>query len=245
MDNLALVVNTNSNYKDIWPMFYGQLSKYYPNINTYTFTDKDEDLLYGGIHLIYDNTTSFRDQYLNCIKKVSEKYIITLNDDYILYNYVDFDKIKNYINILETTDYSFIRFTATDQTRNESRYIKGLWKIPFYNPNIYSQTTSIWKTKTLEKIYEKGPQLHIGTKGDTDGHFEVSANQTCMSLGIEGLCYWDGEPKRGQAHYDNDIVPYIASALIKGKWNTKEYSKELLPLIKKYNIDISIRGCYE
>jgi len=32
--------------------------------------------------------------------------------------------------------------------------------------------------------------------------------------------------------------------LVKGKWNATEYKNELLPLIKKYNIDPSIRGCY-
>ena len=46
-------------------------------------------------------------------------------------------------------------------------------------------------------------------------------------------------------HYDSEIVPYIASALVKGKWNMSEYSKELIPLIDKYNININERGIYK
>lgn len=245
MENLAFVVNTNSNYKDILPMFYGQLRTYYSDGGVYTFTDGGEPdpCVHGSTVIYYNKEVCFKDQYLSCIKQVPEKYCITLNDDYILYDSIDFDKIKEYINILETTDYSFIRFTSTNENHGD-KYVSGLYYVPFYSSNLYSQTASIWKTRTLEKIHDKGPQLHIGTRGDTEGHFEFNANQTCMSLGIEGLVHWNGEPKRGQAHYDNDVFPYIASALVKGKWNLREYKKELEPLLQKYNIDPNIRGIF-
>jgi hypothetical protein len=252
--DLAIVVNTNSNYKDIWPMFFGELRKYSPSINSYTFVNSGvyeyspgfQLCDYTGVYrsiIYYDNSTCFRDQYLSCIKQVPEKYCLTMNDDYVLYNSIDFDKIKEYINILEKTDYSFVRFTSTDEN-HQDMYTSGLYKIPFYSSNLYSQTASIWKTRILEKIHEKGPQLHIGTRGDKDGHFEDSVNNICMSLGIQGLVCWNREKKRGIAHYDSNIFPYIASALVRGKWNIKEYSEELMPLIKKYNIDISKRGIY-
>lgn len=245
MENLAFIVNTNHNYKDILPMFYGQLRTYYTGGEVYTFIDSEEPSpeVHTSTILRYDSGVCFRDQYLSCIKQVPEKYCITMNDDYILYNSIDFDRIKEYINILETTDYSFIRFTSTNENHGD-KYTSGLYYVPFYSSNLYSQTASIWKTRTLEKIHEKGPQLHIGTRGDTEGHFEFNANQTCMSLGIEGLVHWNGEPKRGQAHYDNDVFPYIASALVKGKWNLREYKKELEPLLQKYNIDPNIRGIF-
>ena len=250
-NNVAVIVNTNSNYEDLWPIFYSELIKYWPNHpKLYTFSDRPNDCVYlgyislmTGTTLLYNKDQCFRDQYLSCIKQVPEKYVITFNEDYVLYNFVDFDKLKEYINILDTTDYSFIRLTSTSENHVD-KYMSGLYHIPFYSNNLYSQTVSIWKTRTLEKIHEKGPQLHIGSRGEKEGSFEFNANQTCMSLGIEGLVHWNKEPKRGIAHYDNNIVPYIASALIKGKWNLSEYSKELTPLIKKYNIDTSIRGIY-
>ncbi len=43
------------------------------------------------------------------------------------------------------------------------------------------------------------------------------------------------------SHYDSNIFPYIATTLVKGKWNTKEYP-ELYEILNSYNIDVSIRG---
>jgi len=254
MDNLAIIVNTNYKYRDLWPMYFGELEINFPHKNIYTFVDNKDnhtgapDDFYNGIPeyvklIKYNYFDSFRDQYLGCLRQVPEKYVITMNDDYILYKPVDIDKIKEYINILETTDYSFVRFTSAADNHIEP-FQKGLYKIPFYNPNLYSQTASLWKTRTLEKIHVNGPALHIGTRGEKDGHFEEHACKVCMNMGIEGLSCWNGEPKRGMSHYDNDVFPYIASALVKGKWNLSEYSNELQPLIKKYNIDTSVRGIY-
>jgi hypothetical protein len=59
---------------------------------------------------------------------------------------------------------------------------------------------------------------------------------------IKGLCHYNNEPKRGENHYDSDVYPYIATALVKGKWIMSEYSFELGSILEKYNIDINKRG---
>jgi hypothetical protein len=38
------------------------------------------------------------------------------------------------------------------------------------------------------------------------------------------------------------VFPHIATAFVKGKWNLKEYSHELSPLLKQFGIDINKRG---
>jgi len=43
-------------------------------------------------------------------------------------------------------------------------------------------------------------------------------------------------------HWDSSIYPYVATAIVKGKWNTSQYSKELNILFKDYDIDPSVRG---
>jgi hypothetical protein len=61
---------------------------------------------------------------------------------------------------------------------------------------------------------------------------------------ISGLYYYNEEPKRGGNHYDSSIYPYIATALVKGKWNLSEYKKELGTLLEQYNIDKDLRGVF-
>ena len=49
-------------------------------------------------------------------------------------------------------------------------------------------------------------------------------------------------PKRGTYHYDSTIYPFIATAIVKGKWNTMEYVKELTELSAEFNINLDLRG---
>ena len=67
------------------------------------------------------------------------------------------------------------------------------------------------------------------------------ANIACKKY-CGGILYYNDETKRGMHHYDSSIVPYIASAIVKGKWNISEYPTELPPLLQKYNININKRG---
>ena len=53
--------------------------------------------------------------------------------------------------------------------------------------------------------------------------------------------FHESSPHRG-GHFDSKAYPYIATALIKGKWNTAEYQKEIDQLAEEYSIDINQRG---
>lgn len=58
------------------------------------------------------------------------------------------------------------------------------------------------------------------------------------------MTFFENEPKRGLYHWDSFCFPYIATAIVKGKWNFLEYSKELSILLEKYNINKNIRGVF-
>ena len=51
--------------------------------------------------------------------------------------------------------------------------------------------------------------------------------------------------KRGNTvggHFNSHSYPYIATAVVKGKWNHSEYSKELDIVFHKYDINPFERG---
>ena len=50
--------------------------------------------------------------------------------------------------------------------------------------------------------------------------------------------------RRGLHHFDNNVYPYVATAIGKGKWNLGEYSDELKPLLSQEFIDPSVRGWF-
>jgi len=243
--DICIAVNTTSKNSDLWKMFYVQLQKHFPQrISIYTFNDSPSDE-FIGTSFLYDKNLKFRSQFLSCIKKVKEDYCIFVSEDYILYDGVDIDGIEYLQDVLrEDEGLSFIRlFKGMDFSEPCYKNSDNLFKLSNSNPYFYSQSATVWRTRDLEKIFENGPDLHIGGERPND-HFELGANETCKKLNLRGLYYYNHEPKRGIYHHDCSIFPHVATALVKGKWNLTEYYHELMPLLIEYQINSSDRGVY-
>ena len=113
------------------------------------------------------------------------------------------------------------------------------------NENMYffSQISAIWRTRDLELIHEHSPKSGMAFK-KAGPQMELVGNDTCRKLDIKGVFYYAGEQKRGMHHYDSSVFPFIASAIVKGKWNLSEYPEELGSLLDEYEIDPTIRGIH-
>jgi hypothetical protein len=248
---IALVVNTVSKNCDLWNMFFSQIDKHIPlNFfsNKYVFVDEPNKTipdLYTTI--IYDKKDVYRDQFLNSIKQVKEEFCLYISEDYILYNDILVDKLLSYQQFMELDNtIAFIRLHRGEVGYSDIipyNLSNELFYVNRYLPYYYSQTATIWRTKDLEKIHETGPKLHIGNS-DWQNSFEWNANTACLNLNKTGLFVYRFESKRGMYHYDSSVFPYIATALVKGRWNISEYKNELIPLINEYGIDITQRGEY-
>ena len=245
-NQFSVVVNTHSSIRDLWGLFFSQLEKHLlirsvgspiSIKTTYVFTDDAEGLPTEYQGVLYDKEAMFRTQYLECLKSVDEEFILYLNEDYILYDDVNLEKLAEYLKILkDNPELAFIRFTRGPNI-TEKNLTSDLFYLSHEQPFFYSQTAAIWRKSVLQRVHEIGPDTHIGARGMTEGHFEVGANEVCRELNLRGVVAYNGEPLRGGHHYDSCIFPYIASALIRGKWNLKEYPKELLPLLQEHKIN--------
>jgi hypothetical protein len=232
-------------------MFFSQIEHHIPNdffSNRYIFVDKTEKVFPTGYKVLYyDADQQYRDQFVSCITSVPEEYCIYISEDYILYDDVRCDLITRYVNILkENLNLSFIRFMKgglSDMDFPNYGACSDLHQMHHSFPYFYTNQAALWRTRDLEKIHARGPNLHIANK-DWQNSFEFQATKTCQELDIQGVYCYHGEPKRGLYHYDNVIFPHISTALVKGKWNISDYPKEMKKLLKDYNIDTSIRGTY-
>ena len=72
--------------------------------------------------------------------------------------------------------------------------------------------------------------------------YPIAAQKACRERNIFGYYVDDGGKQRGRLHWDSKVYPYIATAVVKGKWNTKEYPNEMSVIADEYNIDYNIRG---
>ena len=55
MSNIALVTYTNSNLKDVWPVYFGQVDKHVSGIKSYVFADENPGLSKNHKVTIYNN----------------------------------------------------------------------------------------------------------------------------------------------------------------------------------------------
>lgn len=240
-NKIALVIDSTSKYSDVWIPYFGELKRFFPNeIKKYLCTDViNVDLdVENMIPLYYNNEDSYRNQFLNCLKRVEEKYIIYNSEDYILYNVVDIEEIQLLVDILENdTDYDFVKFIkGPELTTKYSDDYPNLHIID-KKYNLFAQQASLWKTESLIKVFENS----LPENGRMQQ--EPMGSEVCRRIGIGGLQHHIGfEMKRGGHHWDSIIFPCTATAVCKGKWNTGEYDDKLEPLFRKYNIDPKKRG---
>jgi hypothetical protein len=232
-------------------MFVGQIKKFFPSfIKKYVFVDKgclDDLSIFKDFTVIYyDQSQCYKDQFLSCIEQVPENFCIYTNEDYILYDTVNQNKIQLVCDILSKEDHSigFIKFVkGSENLLGSYKSYDSLFEIDPNDSNFFTQQAAIWRTRTLQSVFYFSPQSHIGGYGGEQQ--EVVGSDVCRQLKIRGLQYYDGGKLRGQVHYDSNIFPYINTAIVRGKWNILEYYNELMPLFSEYKIKSYLRGYHD
>jgi hypothetical protein len=239
MNKLALIINTHSSNEECLELFFYCLEKYvdqnYFN-NVYVFTDATNTTFPDYVTCInYNPKESFKQQMVHCLSSVEEPNLLYCNEDYLFYDSPQLDIADDLLYELDNSDFDFIKMVHTDIEPYEE-YKSKLFIIDKSCTNNFSQTLSFWKTEKFLEIHKACPRSEIGEKGDVNGHLEVLAQDICRELNIKGLCYYNGEAKRGQVHFDTEVFPHVASALIRGQWNA-EYQKEIQTIMTDYNKD--------
>ena len=67
--------------------------------------------------------------------------------------------------------------------------------------------------------------------------FESAGQRVFRKLGIRGATINEKGLRRGKYHWDNTIYPFVATAIVKGKWNMSEYRDVLESILQINGID--------
>lgn len=233
--NLSLVTYTHSSCRDIWKIHFGQLDKFLPNIDSYVISDVVFNDFPKHKVSLYDDSKPYWTHWVNFLEKQNFKYFIYLQEDFFLINYPNIDKLNYYINFLENSKYSFVRLIANDllpfiNIENDLFLVKP-------GHDLVMQPT-IWKREDFIKLYSTAKVLDFVER--------PQYNIASKNLNLFGTFAYHGQPKHNSIchHYDSLVYPYIATGIVRRKWNTYEYNKELIQLTTDYNIDMKHRGFY-
>lgn len=225
------VVYTNSNCNDVFTPFYNQ-NKKHCSFPLYVISDYDINVEINGFHK-YSNDEPYYKVWVEALTKFGAEYFIYLQEDFFLYSDVKEDVLETYRQQLAESDYSFIRLLKSGKLGTK-KVFDNLYEIESTNENIFSMQATIWKTEDYIKL------MNVAA---SKGWLETDANyrQTMINLNMKGLYHFDNESKIGTNHHDSNVYPYIATAVVKGKWNLGEYPVQLYKILYQHKIDITKR----
>ena len=228
---MKILLYTHSDYSWVWKYWHQQTDKFLKNFKKICLVNSHSSFRNDYQVIKYDEEKNYKNRVLSCLDNINdEETVLFCHEDMFLYEKPNFDILNEYIDLIKNDNCGLIKLIRAFKDLEKSNLHKKLYKNP--DKQLFSIQPSLIKIKTLKYIYKTVPGNNI---------WEFEANTTREYLkDLISLCSYDFniDKKRGKFHYDSAVYPYICTAVIKGKWNFKEYKKELFEIFynKKFNI---------
>ena len=225
---IKIIVYTHTDYSHVWPIWFGQTQKYFSDFEKIIFVNKtNKDIPSDYKVIIYDESYTYQNRVNSCLDKLNpEDIIIFHHEDMFLYDKPKIDTLIQFTDLIKTNSEILIKLIKAGHCKIKHSIHDKL----YCNPKElnFSIQPTLCKVSLLKKIYSTNT-------GGTIWQFEQNAANNLNTL-YSFYCY-DNEPLRGSMHYDSNIYPYIATAIVKGHWNINEYENELNNLFNEYKIN--------
>jgi len=234
--DLPIIVYTYHKNFDILPIFLKRAERFHPNQKIIILSDEEFKSNYKNV--IYKDSDPHYLHWKDVLNFVGD-YFIYCQEDFLLYSQVDTEKLEKCLNSAKNNNLSYLRLIKSGifNSKNRKEFDENIFEISSdeIGANFAMQAT-IWNKNDFYRVYENSKINRIFD--------EDIIRKSVSKLGLKGAYYYNNEAKRGFYHYDSKVFPYVATALVKGKWNTKEYDKELNVLKDEFNLDFNRRGKY-
>ena len=227
---MKLLLYTHSDYDWVWKYWHQQTDKFLSNIKKICLVNSKSDFRNDYDIIKYDDRKNYKNRVISCLEKIDEnEVVIFLHEDMFLYNVPKFDILNEYYNLIFQEKCHCIKLIRAFENLEKSSLHKNLLLNPLNQ--LFSIQPTMIKVKTLKYIF-------LNVPGDNIWEFESNTSDKYLK-NLISLCSFikNIDKKRGKYHYDSSVFPYICTAVIKGKWNFKEYKKELFEIFynKKFN----------
>ncbi len=239
---ISFVTYTHSNCIDVWNAYFSRLDKHSKSsFDSYVLCNVDCNQYPNHKFIVYDDAAPYGKEYIKALNSIPHEYCIYMQEDFILYDAVQEHLLNDYVNVLKNdSSLSYVRLIKCgDVTNVQYKDNKTLYYIcepgkQNNSINSFSMQPTIWRKEDFIKLYTLADAERFGESW--------TYTQAMNKLNMNGLYSYQGEAKRGENHYNSLVFPYVATAIVKGKWNVSEYPDELKAVSKEYRIDFNKRG---
>ncbi len=235
-DNFGILVNTTDKFEDCWFPFFTLFKKFWPEytgkiyLNTETKSYTHEGLNIICVQNNIDNPTkriTWSECLVRALKKIDEDIILYMQEDYFLKDFVKNRIVEYYIELIQNNcKISCIHLTDQGSTPGELSEFDNLFTVPKYHSDRISCQAALWRKDVLLNY----PRLY-----ENAWNFEKWGSKRAAILNHNFYVV----DKNWVRLNTFEIIPYIFTAVISGKW-----VKDVVPLCEMHNIkvDFSKRG---
>lgn len=238
MNSYALFINTCDKFEDCWDPFFKLFSIYWPNYKGEIYLNTEyKDYSFGDLNIIPlkvakekqdRHQITWSECLMRALNKIDKDIVLYMQEDYFLKDYVKTDLIDRYAKLInDNNDISCIHLTDQAIINEDSpEKYDGLTTVKLKQRYRLSCQAALWKKDILLK--------HLRPY-ENAWEFEEFGSQ-------RSAIYKDdfyAVDKRIVKKNFFEIIPYIFTGIVQGKWH-----KEIVSLFDKHAIivDYSIRG---
>jgi hypothetical protein len=222
---LVHLTYTHSSYLDAWHMSHKAQQRHLGEfIIEYLAIEKT----YSGARipnyykvLGYSETESYTKRLLSVLGQVKEEFVLFTHEDMPLIKTPVTNSFFEAMELLKShPQNAVVRLTRVGPGLNVN--LERPSRLPYFIPVMpwsrwkFSVQPSIWKRKHLLELLRNVPS---GSVWD----FEVRGQAAFNALKLRSFQPISAGKRRGKHHWDSLLYPYIATAVVKGRWNVMEY----------------------
>ena len=235
----SFFIHTHTDCKDIWPIFFGQLNKYWSEHSKKVLVNCEDDFLTSYKISYYSQELEYTSRIKNGLSSLGDEIILFTHEDMILYDTPLYNTLEEYCDLIKNDKADFIKLLKCMDTPGDFDF-----PVSDVHPNLspcpkrYSFTIqpTLCKASKLLDVFSSCAPTNIWD-------FELKIFSIFTNF-IHNKCYMSSfkeERKRGLAHWDSVAYPH-GNMIYKGKWTCNEYSTEIKTLCDEYGVDFQKRG---
>ncbi len=151
---ITFVCYTHTDYKDVWPLVFGQIKKYV-SIPKVLFVNKGEEVkedLFDNI-IYYEDSLTYPSKLMFLCDNIETKYIALVHDNDIVMNF-DNELCLQYVNDMEKHNIDRLMFGVIKKRDNQSEpyFTKATRGCTSHFLTPYDVGPSIWKKDSLKEL---------------------------------------------------------------------------------------------
>lgn len=233
------VTYTHTDCADVWPVYFRQMQRFFSvEMEHVVAVNRVHEGLPGHVRpILYDDSRPYPQRLLSCLEQLSAfDYVFFDHEDMFLYDFPDLAKMAAYYRSMTAGELDHIRMIkGGDCIFEKMQGFSSLYRLDLRSKWIFSIQPAFWKRTTLMEVLKANPNVNIWD-------FELKSQKAVKKMKLKAAFSYCQGAKRGLHHFDNDVYPYVATAVVKGKWNLSEYQQELGGMLEECGIDPSARG---